>query len=101
MVIEIKEVSRLFGQKRAVDKISLKIEPGQRLGILGPNGSGKTTLIQLVLGFLKPSEGEITIDGVPVFECHYGTHNAKYAIRIDKSLRGNDQSWMGDRHGNR
>ena len=42
-----------------------------------------------------------TIDGVPVFECHYGTHNAKYAIRIDKSLRGNDQSWMGDRHGNR
>lgn len=68
MVIEIKEVSRLFGQKRAVDKISLKIEPGQRLGILGPNGSGKTTLIQLVLGFLKPSEGEITIDGVPVWK---------------------------------
>jgi flagellar motor switch protein FliM len=44
---------------------------------------------------------QATIDGVPVFECHYGTHNAKYAIRIDKSLRGNDQSWMGDRHGNR
>lgn len=41
-----------------------------------------------------------SVDGVPVFECHYGTHNAKYAIRIDKSLRGNDQSWMGERHGN-
>jgi flagellar motor switch protein FliM len=32
----------------------------------------------------------VTVDGVPVFECQYGTHNAKYAIRIDKSLRGND-----------
>lgn len=71
MVIEIKEVSRLFGTKRAVDKISLKIEPGQRLGILGPNGSGKTTLIQMILGFLKPSEGEILIDGQPVWPNRY------------------------------
>lgn len=42
---------------------------------------------------------QAAIDGVPVFECQYGTHNAKYAIRIDKSLRGNDQNWMGERHG--
>lgn len=42
---------------------------------------------------------QATIDGVPVFECHYGTHNAKYAIRIDKALRGNDQTWLGDRNG--
>jgi flagellar motor switch protein FliM len=33
---------------------------------------------------------------VPLFECQYGTHNAKYAIRIDKSLRGNDLGWMGE-----
>jgi len=38
-----------------------------------------------------------TVDGVPIFECHYGTHNAKYALRIDKALRGNDQNWLGDR----
>lgn len=43
---------------------------------------------------------EATISGVPVFECHYGTHNAKYALRVDRSLRGNDLAWMGDRHGN-
>jgi len=43
---------------------------------------------------------QATVDGVPVFECQYGTHNAKYAIRIDKSLRGNDLNWMGERHGN-
>ena len=36
------------------------------------------------------------VDGVPLFECHYGTHNARYAIRIDKSLRGNDLGWMGE-----
>lgn len=38
---------------------------------------------------------QATVDGVPVFECQYGTHNAKYAIRIEKSLRGNDLNWKG------
>ena len=42
---------------------------------------------------------QATVDGVPIFECNYGTHNAKYAIRIEKALRGNDQNWLGDRHG--
>jgi flagellar motor switch protein FliM len=48
----------------------------------------------------RQSRIQVTVDGVPVFECQYGTHNAKYAIRIDKSLRGNDPKWMGDRNGN-
>ena len=43
---------------------------------------------------------EVTVDGVPIFECQYGTHNAKYAIRIDKSLRGNDSNWKGSPYGN-
>ena len=42
---------------------------------------------------------EVLVDGVPVFECQYGTHNAKYAIRIDKSLRGNDSNWKGSSYG--
>lgn len=42
---------------------------------------------------------QVTVDNVPVFECNYGTHNAKYAIRIEKALRGNDQTWLGDRNG--
>jgi len=42
---------------------------------------------------------QATVDGVPMFECQYGTHNAKYAIRIDKSLRGDGPDWRGDRHG--
>ena len=43
---------------------------------------------------------QATIDGVPMFECQYGTHNSKYAIRIDKSLRNHDLDWMGDKNGN-
>jgi len=43
----------------------------------------------------RQSKIQVTIDGVPVFECQYGTHNAKYAIRIDKRLRGNDLGWKG------
>jgi len=42
---------------------------------------------------------QATVGGVPIFECHYGTHNAKYAIRIDKALRGNDHNWLGDSNG--
>ncbi len=40
---------------------------------------------------------QVTVDGVPIFECNYGTHNSKYAIRIEKALRGNDQNWLGER----
>lgn len=47
----------------------------------------------------RESRIQATVDGVPIFECNYGTHNAKYAIRIEKALRGNDQNWLGDRHG--
>ncbi|MBA3059921.1 MAG: flagellar motor switch protein FliM [Gammaproteobacteria bacterium] len=43
----------------------------------------------------RPSRIQVTVESVPVFECQYGTHNAKYAIRIDKSLRGNDPNWKG------
>lgn len=47
----------------------------------------------------RQSKIQATVDGVPIFECQYGTHNAKYAIRIDKALRGNDQNWLGEKNG--
>ena len=40
---------------------------------------------------------DVTINGVPVFQCQYGTHNGKYAVRVEKVLRGQDTSWMGER----
>ena len=42
---------------------------------------------------------QATVDGVPIFECQYGTHNAKYALKIERCLRGNDLNWKGERHG--
>lgn len=41
-----------------------------------------------------------SIEGVPIFECQYGTHNSKYAIRIEECLRTSDMSWLGEKHGN-
>jgi flagellar motor switch protein FliM len=42
---------------------------------------------------------QATVDGVPIFECQYGTHNAKYALKIERCLRGNDLNWKGEQHG--
>ncbi len=49
----------------AVEDVTLRVEEGQRLGVLGPNGGGKSTLLRLTLGILRPSAGEIRIFGVP------------------------------------
>ena len=62
-ILECRELSKRFGKTAALDNISLKLEPGRVIGLLGPNGSGKTTLIKLANGLLTPSEGEILIDG--------------------------------------
>ncbi|MBP6007814.1 MAG: flagellar motor switch protein FliM [Rhodoferax sp.] len=48
----------------------------------------------------KPTRVQAKVDGVPLFDCQYGTHNAKYALKIERSLRHNDPNWKGDRHGN-
>ena len=50
---------------RAVDNLSLRIEPGEVFGLLGPNGSGKSTTIKVILGLLKPTAGECRVFGVP------------------------------------
>ena len=61
--IEARELSRRFGAHLALDRVSLRIEPGEVFGLLGANGAGKTTFIRLATGYLLPSAGEITVDG--------------------------------------
>jgi branched-chain amino acid transport system ATP-binding protein len=56
-------VSVSFGGMLAVDKVSLKVDPGQRVAILGPNGAGKTSLFHLISGTLRPGEGRIFLFG--------------------------------------
>lgn len=62
-LLEIKNVSKSYGRKKALDSINLTIESGKIIGLLGPNGSGKTTLIKLINDLLKPDHGEILING--------------------------------------
>ena len=62
-MIEFLDVSKFFGDHKALDSATIKIEDGATIGIVGPNGAGKTTLIRLLCGILKPSKGQIIIDG--------------------------------------
>lgn len=62
-ILECKNISKSFAGKKALDQVSLTVEPGKIVGLLGPNGSGKTTLLKLINGLLTASEGEILVDG--------------------------------------
>ena len=62
-LIEIKNLTKLYGKKEALKDINLTIEPGNIYGLLGPNGSGKTTLIKIINNLLTPTSGEIKIKG--------------------------------------
>lgn len=67
-MIEVSHVSRNFGDFRAVNDVSFSIPTGQIVGLLGPNGAGKTTTMRMITGFLAPSNGTITIDGINISE---------------------------------
>lgn len=62
-IIEAKNLSKSFGDFVAVDNLNLKIKKGEVFGFLGPNGAGKTTSIKMIVGLLRPTGGEILIDG--------------------------------------
>ncbi len=62
-IIHLEKVSKHYDNVRALDGISLGIEPGQIYGILGPNGSGKTTMLKLICSIIKPTNGRISVLG--------------------------------------
>lgn len=62
-IVEIKNLTKKYSNKKALDNINLNIEEGKVVGILGPNGSGKTTLIKILVGLLRQTSGEVLIDG--------------------------------------
>lgn len=65
-MISLNSVTKIFGTFTAVDNISYTIEAGDHFALLGPNGAGKTTIVRMLLSFIKPTAGRITISGVPV-----------------------------------
>ena len=67
-MLRIENVTKIYGDKKAVDQLSLHIQPGELYAFIGHNGAGKTTTIKACCGILQFDEGEIYIDGVPIKE---------------------------------
>src|SRR5438045_6402147 len=68
IVVSIRNVTKTFGDKLALDDVSFDIPSGQICGLLGPNGAGKTTLFRLLMGILKASSGRLQIAGLDAFD---------------------------------
>jgi ABC-2 type transport system ATP-binding protein len=66
MAVLVKKVSKLYGAQLALDQVSLEINNGEVAGLIGPNGAGKSTLMKIITGYLAPSSGEVTINGMDV-----------------------------------
>ena len=66
--VEFRDVSFGYDEKKVINNLSLSVEPGQKVAIVGPTGAGKTTLINLLMRFYEVDSGEILIDGIPVKE---------------------------------
>jgi ABC-2 type transport system ATP-binding protein len=64
-VVEVRGLTKRFGQVLAVDDLTFTVTPGRVTGFLGPNGAGKTTTLRMLLGLVRPTSGTATIDGVP------------------------------------
>lgn len=67
-MIELKNVTKRFGNRVAVDSISFEVKKGEIVGFLGPNGAGKTTTMRVITGFFPPDEGEVKVAGFDVIE---------------------------------
>jgi ABC-2 type transport system ATP-binding protein len=66
--VEVKNLTKIFGEQRAVDDISFTVEQGQILGFLGPNGAGKSTTMKIATCYLPPSSGTIVVNGHDVVQ---------------------------------
>lgn len=86
--IELRNVSFRYGSEAPyiLRSISLRIEPGQKIAIVGPTGSGKTTLGMLLLAIHKPTEGEIYYDGTPLSELDSGALRSQFGVVLQEPV---------------
>jgi ABC-2 type transport system ATP-binding protein len=100
-ILETENLSKKFGKQKAVNEVGLQIQRNSVYGLLGPNGAGKTTTLKMILGLLRPSEGEILFDNEPWKRHHlekigsliespalYGNLTAKENLLVHTKLLG-------------
>ena len=67
-MLEMKQVTKTFGKFKALDELNLTIPQSAVYGLVGPNGAGKSTAIRHMTGILRPDKGEVTLEGLPIYE---------------------------------
>lgn len=99
--VEVRELTRVFGDFIAVDRISLTVETGQVFGFLGPNGAGKSTTIRMLCGLLLPSSGAGRVAGFDIMtesetiKRHIGYMSQKFSLYDDLSVEENIDFYTG------
>jgi lipopolysaccharide export system ATP-binding protein len=66
MKIETRQLVKTYKNRVVVDHVSITVEQGSIVGLLGPNGAGKTTTFYMIVGIIRPDEGDVTVDGTPI-----------------------------------
>lgn len=66
MSIAVQEVTKLYGEQKALDNVSFEVKTGEIVGFLGPNGAGKSTMMKIITGFIPPSSGKVYINGTEI-----------------------------------
>jgi len=74
-ILEARDLTKVYGDVKAVDQITLSVEEGALFGLLGPNGSGKTTMIKMLTGQVRPTSGSATVLGLDVGKDPVGVRN--------------------------
>ncbi len=67
-MIEVRDLTKTYGQRTAINKLNFSVSKGEVVGFLGPNGAGKTTTMKIITGFMAPSSGSVTVAGFDIFE---------------------------------
>jgi len=92
-VISVEQLTKWYGPRLAVDRVSLEVDAGEVMGLLGPNGSGKTTILRILAGYLRPSAGFARIVGLDVVNDALAARARVGYVPEDVPL----YSWMGVR----
>jgi ABC-2 type transport system ATP-binding protein len=93
-IVESRELTKVYGRLSALEDCTLSVHPGEVFGLLGPNGSGKTTLLRLLMGFLRPTRGRVTIGDRDCYAesvaVHAGVSYLPGDVRLVRGMKGRD-----------